>query len=169
MTAAHRLRPPLDVRRQAEALVRQGRLVDAAALVDRSLARHDGGWHLWQLCGELSQRLGRTGAAIAAFRACARQLEAAGHVSVASKVLRRALRLDPLDDTLRAELGRLAARPRPSPPVDAPPGPPPRPAPRRLRLESVTDPYIALFDILDDEARQAREATGRAGSSPRRR
>jgi hypothetical protein len=165
MTAVHRLRsPPVDVRRQAEALVEQGRLREAAALVDGFLARHDGGWHLWRLCGELAQRLGRTRAAIASYRACARQLEAAGHLSAASRVLMRALRLDPLDDDLRADVKRLAP-PRPALPLETPPLPRRPAAPRRAHLESVTDPYIALFDILDDEARAVRAAASTPATS----
>ncbi|MDX2011430.1 MAG: hypothetical protein SFW67_14610 [Myxococcaceae bacterium] len=166
MTAAlRRLEGPHEVRRRAEALARAGRLSEAAALIDGFLARHDAGWHLWRLCAELSRRLGRTGPAVAAYRACARQLEAAGHQRPAAAVLRRALALTPHDLTLKLDVKRLSTRvaPRPALPLETPPLPP-----RRPRLESVTDPHLAIFDILDDEARRTASAA-RPGRGPRHR
>jgi hypothetical protein len=167
MTAAVRLpSSATDIKERAQALVRRGRVQDAADLVDGFLARHDAGWHLWRLCGELSQRLGRLGAAVAAFRACARQLEAAGHVDAAASVLRHALRLAPLDDQLRADVRRRSrARPTPVLPLQTPRLPPR--APTRPRLESVTDPHLAIFDILDAEAAQL-AATPALPGRPRR-
>jgi hypothetical protein len=75
--------------------------------------------------------------------------------------MRNALRLAPADASLRDELGRLsrlAPPPRRQTPQKAvlPVQSPPLPPRRRERLEIVTDPYIAIFDILDDEARNGR-------------
>jgi hypothetical protein len=167
MTAAVRVpTSAADIKLRAQALLRRGRVEDAADLVDGFLARTDAGWHLWRLCGELSQRLGRLGAAVAAFRACARQLEAAGHLDSAASVLRHALRLAPLDDQLRSEVRRLGPARRAAVLPLQTPRLPPR-APGRPRLESVTDPHLAIFDILDAEAAQL-AATPALPGRPRR-
>lgn len=118
----------------AEALAAEGRLHAAAKLIDEYLATNDAGWGLWHLYAQLSRRMGRTALAVAAYRASARQLEAAGHLKHAHAALKSALKLAPADASLREDVSRLAPK-------------------KRVVLECVTDPYCPIFDILDDEAR----------------
>ncbi|MER2562435.1 MAG: hypothetical protein ABTQ32_17055 [Myxococcaceae bacterium] len=117
----------------AEALAAEGRLHAAAKLIDEYLATNDAGWGLWHLYAQLSRRMGRTALAVTAYRASARQLEAAGHLKHARAALKSALKLAPKDVSLREDVARLT--------------------PKRVVLECVTDPYCPIFDILDDEAR----------------
>lgn len=117
----------------AEALAAEGRLHAAAKLIDEYLATNDAGWGLWHLYAQLSRRMGRTALAVTAYRASARQLEAAGHLKHAHAALKSALKLAPKDVSLREDVARLT--------------------PKRVVLECVTDPYCPIFDILDDEAR----------------
>lgn len=118
----------------AEALAAEGRLHAAAKLIDEYLATNDAGWGLWHLYAQLSRRMGRTALAVTAYRASARQLEAAGHLKHAHAALKSALKLAPADASLREDVSRLAPK-------------------KRVVLECVTDPYCPIFDILDDEAR----------------
>lgn len=177
----------MSLKEHAEALVGAGQLRKAAALINAHLAEHDAGWKLWSTLASLSRRLGRYELAVSAWRASARQLEAAGHLKHAHAALESALRLTPADQSLRDEVSRLSRRIR-----RGPPGPASRPtlrivrsqaparssesrptlkiapaapraksnptrrsAPRtsalRRPLEIVTDPHLAIFDILDDE------------------
>lgn len=117
----------------AEALAAEGRLHAAAKLIDEYLATNDAGWGLWHLYAQLSRRMGRTALAVTAYRASARQLEAAGHLKHAHAALKSALKLAPKDISLREDVARLT--------------------PKRVVLECVTDPHCPIFDILDDEAR----------------
>lgn len=117
----------------AEALAAEGRLHAAAKLINEYLATNDAGWGLWHLYAQLSRRMGRTALAVTAYRASARQLEAAGHLKHAHAALKSALKLAPKDVSLREDVARLT--------------------PKRVVLECVTDPYCPIFDILDDEAR----------------
>lgn len=135
MGAAHALTMPSEkaLKAYAEALAAEGRVHAAAKLINEYLAANDGGWGLWHLFAELSRRMGRTALAVTAYRASARQLEAAGHLKHAHAALKRALRLAPNDVALREDVARLT--------------------PRRVVLECVTDPHCPIFDILDDEAR----------------
>ena len=185
----------VSLKEHAEALVGAGQLRKAAALINAHLAEYDAGWKLWNTLAGLSRRLGRYELAVAAWRASARQLEAAGHVKHAHAALESALRLTPADQSLRDEVSRLsrlvkqrapgpASRPTlrivrarssesrptlkiaPPPRPAAPrapsnaPRPTSRPAPRtsalRRPLEIVTDPHLAIFDILDDEKQRRR-------------
>lgn len=243
MSAASRTVPTeKTLKEYAEALAARGHVKAAAELVDAHLAQHDAGWGLWTTFAQLSRRLGRVELAVTAYRASARQLEAAGHLTHAYAALKTALQLTPRDATLREEVARLSklrernrerptlhvepddarairlvppppptpptvkpipppmparlrakvAAPRPAaPPRPAPPRPPsvepvalrqpPRPAPKaaavwpvalqptpkptqrrpvapmasKRPLQSVTDPHLAIFDILDDEKRRA--------------
>lgn len=222
MSAAARTVPTeKTLKEYAEALASRGHVKAAADLIDAHLAQHDAGWGLWTTFAQLSRRLGRHELAVAAYRASARQLEAAGHVGHAYLALKAALALTPGDALLRDDVVRLArlrdrnrerptlhvepgqrairlvppppptpltvkpipppipARlrakatgPRPAEPPRPPaarPVPPPRPRPvpvaraapptqqltPKRSLPSVTDPYIAIFDILDDEKRKA--------------
>jgi hypothetical protein len=203
----------VSLKEHADALVGAGQLRKAAALINAHLAENDAGWKLWNTLASLSRRLGRYELAVSAWRASARQLEAAGYVKHAQAALTSALRLTPADQALRDEVSRLsrlassaaqspssrptlrivtsstparspsaASRPTlktaPPPRPAAPPGParrstqrppvpkltaPPmtsRPAPRPSgrssaslcrQLEIVTDPHLAIFDIIDDE------------------
>lgn len=139
MGAAHALTMPSEkaLKAYAEALAAEGRVQAAAKLINEYLATNDGGWGLWHLFAELSKRMGRTTLAVTAYRASARQLEAAGHPKHALAALKRALRLAPNDASLREDVARLAPKPV-----------------RRVVLECVTDPHCPIFDILDDEARR---------------
>jgi hypothetical protein len=167
----------------ADALVGAGQLRKAAALINAHLAENDAGWKLWNTLASLSRRLGRYELAVSAWRASARQLEAAEHVKHAHAALTSALRLTPADQVLRDEVSRLARlvkrvppgpasrptlkvppAPRPAAPhvpaqklASLPPNKRPAPvpvrssAPLRRTLEIVTDPHLAIFDILDAE------------------
>ena len=183
------------LKEHADALVGAGQLRKAAALINAHLAENDAGWKLWNTLASLSRRLGRYELAVSAWRASARQLEAAGHVKHAHAALESALRLTPADQSLRDEVSRLsrivkrgapgpASRPtlrivrsqaparssesRPTlkiaPAPSKPSRPNSRPAPGtkarssgrgaealRRPLEIVTDPHLAIFDILDAE------------------
>ncbi|MDP3501523.1 MAG: hypothetical protein Q8S33_14355 [Myxococcales bacterium] len=185
--AARTVATEVSLKEHAEALVGAGQLRKAAALINAHLAEHDAGWKLWSTLASLSRRLGRYELAVSAWRASARQLEAAGHVKHAHAALESALRLMPTDQSLRDEVSRLsrlvkrgahgpASRPtlrivrsqeprrssesRPTLKIApaaprAPSKPTRRPAPGasalRRPLEIVTDPHLAIFDILDDE------------------
>lgn len=179
------------LKEHADALVGAGQLRKAAALINAHLAENDAGWKLWNTLASLSRRLGRYELAVAAWRASARQLEAAGHVKHAHAALESALRLTPADQALGDEVSRLsrlvkqgdpgpASRPtlrivrseaparssdsRPTLKIATSPSKPSRPsrrpAPRtaalRRPLEIVTDPHLAIFDIIDDEKRHQR-------------
>ncbi|MBL8919386.1 MAG: hypothetical protein JNJ54_11030 [Myxococcaceae bacterium] len=137
----------------AEALAARGHVKAAAELIDAHLAQHDAGWGLWMTFAQLSRRLGQRELAVAAYRASARQLEAAGHVGPAYAALKAGLTLTPDDAVLRDEVTRVAKlrdrnRERPTlhlepgsalhlvpPPVPTPPTvrPIPPPIPARLR------------------------------------
>ncbi len=138
MGAAHALTMPSEkaLKAYAEALAAEGRLQAAAKLINEYLATNDGGWGLWHTFAQLSKRMGRTALAVTAYRASARQLEAAGHLKHAHAALKSALRLAPNDVSLREDVARLAPKPV-----------------KRVVLECVTDPHCPIFDILDDEAR----------------
>lgn len=216
------------LREYAEALAARGHVKAAAELIDAHLAQHDAGWGLWNTFAVLSRKLGKHELAVTAYRASARQLEAAGHHAHAYAALKTALSLTPRDSALREEVARLSKlkswaerrdaptlrvepgtrppvrmvpAPLPSPPTERPipppiparlrpvaarmaatpakvarsespvrstPAPrpaapravlplrPPSPLKRQRPLECVTDPHIAIFDILDDEARRAK-------------
>lgn len=135
MGAAHALTLSSEkaLKAYAEALAAEGRVHSAAKLINEYLATHDGGWGLWHLYAQLSRRMGRTALAVTAYRASARQLEAAGHLEHAHAALKRALALAPADVSLREDVARLAPK-------------------KRVVLECVTDPHCPIFDILDDEA-----------------
>lgn len=198
-SAARTVATETSLKEHAEALVGAGQLRKAAALINAHLAEHDAGWKLWNTLATLSRRLGRYELAVSAWRASARQLEAAGHVKHAHAALTAALALLPSDRALHDEVSRLARlvsreapgpasrptlrvvpptassrptlkiapAPRPAAPRplsnESRPAPPSkrRPAPRAARateaqslrrpLEIVTDPHLAIFDILDDE------------------
>lgn len=200
------------VQEQAQAMVARGRVVPAVRLLDAFLAVHDGDWGLWLYHAGLCARLGLVPQAVAAYRACARQLEGDELYARARDVLRVAARVDPADASLRLDVRRLSGLldgaqsasgpqgsdaaaqtclmepvPRPSPSIDLRPrtGPDPfsllaeapvtlrpsaarRPPPakkpaqdpkhvktslvrRQARERSVTDPHLAIFDILDAE------------------
>ena len=160
------------IQETAQALVTQGELAKAVRLLDRYLSEFDGDWGVWLYFGGLCARLGKRDEAVAAYRACARQLEGDGHFELAREALMNAVRLVPGDEALAREVALIGTppprRPDPSqetflllPTVDPkghltavipgrvkrPPAPPPE----------VTDPYIAIFDILDAERAQAVE------------
>ena len=182
--AARTVATEVSLKEHADALVGAGQLRKAAALINAHLAENDAGWKLWNTLASLSRRLGRYELAVSAWRASARQLEAAGYVKHAQAALTSALRLTPADQALRDEVSRLSrlvtrvppspesrpilkiapargpARPRAPTAKAAPQLPDRRPAPepvlssaslRRRPLEIVTEPHLAIFDILDDE------------------
>lgn len=122
----------------AQQLVARGDVRGAVTLLDRWLAEHDGDWGLWLYHAGLLARLGRRDQAVAAYCASARQLEFDGALVRAANALREAVKLAPHERRLTLELARLerAAAPRPV-----------------VRPERSTDPHLAIFDILDAEAR----------------
>lgn len=130
------------LREYAEGLAARGKLQQAAALLNEHLARHDGGWGLWNTLAQVTRRMGQRALSVAASRACARQLELAGHTEHAYRVLKDALHLTPADVALRGEVARLARLRN-------------RDRRRVPRVEEpITNPHCPIFDILDDEARQ---------------
>lgn len=165
------------IQETAQALVARGELPKAVRLLDRYLSEFDGDWGVWLYFGGLCARLGMRDEAVAAYRACARQLEADGHLERAREALMNAVRLCPRDASLKREVLQVGTPPKPKPdPAQqtylllpkVEPKPAPRPKlpdpkvhltaviPGRVKRRSsappeVTDPYIAIFDILDAE------------------
>jgi hypothetical protein len=150
----------MSVKQHAERLASTGHVRAAAGFLNTHLANHDAGWGLWNSLAVLSRRIGRYELAVAAHRASARQLEEAGHLKHAYAELRAALRLAPNDHSVRHEVSRLSRMVRVSPPklrvVPAAKSTQGEPKPAstptsgvRRALEFVTDPHLAIFEILD--------------------
>ena len=129
------------VQETAQALVSAGQLRAAVKLLDRYLAEFDGDWGMWLYFAGLNARLGQRDEAVAAYRACARQLEGDGHLARAREALMAAVRLVPGDEALKREVALIGVPRKPAPPVIDPnatcllmpviaPQPPPRPASR---------------------------------------
>lgn len=175
------------IQETAQALVARGDLLKAVKLLDRFLSEFDGDWGVWLYFAGLCARLNRRDEAVAAYRACARQLEGDGHYARARDALMSAARVAPRDASLRRDIERLTGRSAPAkapPPKRDPaqetflvlprvepslkkerrlPDPaahltaviPGRVKRRASPLPEVTDPYIAIFDILDAERAEA--------------
>lgn len=92
---------------RAQALAARGDVVGATRLMDEFLSAHDGDWGSWLYLAGLHARLGRTGPAVAAYQACARQLEGEERYERARAALQHALRLTPEDESLAQEISRL--------------------------------------------------------------
>ena len=108
-------RSPGAVQETAQALVSSGELAQAVKLMDRYLSEFDGDWGMWLYFGGICARLGRRDESVAAYRACARQLEGDGHFARARDALISAVRVMPRDEALKRELdrvGRLSRRPQ---------------------------------------------------------
>ncbi len=132
------------IQETAQALVARGELAEAVRLLDRYLSEFDGDWGVWLYFGGLCARLGKREQAIAAYRACARQLEGDGHFARAREALMNAVRLTPADEGLKREMAQIGK----------PPAPRPDPKAQLTAVipgRELTDPYIAIFDILDAE------------------
>jgi hypothetical protein len=172
------------IQETAQALVANGDPRAAAELIDRYLAKFDGDWGIWLYFGGLCARVGRRDDAVAAYRVCARQLEADGHFERARDALRSAMRLVPRDESLKREvsqIGRPLRRPDPAqetflllPSMVALPKPKPKLPDPKAHLTAlipgrgkrrkpvpvspeITDPYCAIFDILDADRGQGRQ------------
>ena len=79
----------------------------AVKLLDRFLSEFDGDWGVWLYFAGLCARLNRRDEAVAAYRACARQLEGDGHSVRARDALMSAARVAPRDASLRRDIERL--------------------------------------------------------------
>ena len=138
------------VQETAQALVTSGQLGAAVKLLDRYLAEFDGDWGMWLYFAGLNARLGQRDEAVAAYRACARQLEGEGHFDRAREALMAAVRLVPRDEALQREVALLGVPQKPVQPVIDPnatclllpviaPRPPPKTAPRLLDAAAVEE------------------------------
>ena len=157
------------IQETAQALVARGEIVEAVRLLDRYLAEFDGDWGMWLYFAGLCARLGKRDEAVAAYRACARQLEGDGHFARAKDALLSAMRLMPRDEALRREIdrvGRSSRRPQPQrerlappvmdpqetcllmPAVEAPP-----PARREKRLP---DPAVHITSVIPGRVKAKR-------------
>ena len=105
------------VQETAQALVASGKLCAAVKLLDRYLAEFDGDWGMWLYFAGLCARLGQRDEAVAAYRACARQLEGDGHFARAREALMAAVRLVPRDEALKREVALIGVPRKPAPPV----------------------------------------------------
>ncbi|MDP1826840.1 MAG: hypothetical protein Q8L48_26445 [Archangium sp.] len=153
------------IQETAQALVARGETVEAVRLLDRFLAEFDGDWGMWLYFAGLCARLGKRDEAVAAYRACARQLEGDGHFARAKDALLSAMRLVPRDEALRREIdrvGRSSRRPQPQRERLAPPVVDPQetcllmpaveaPAPARL-----PDPRVHLTSVIPGRAKSKR-------------
>jgi hypothetical protein len=167
------------IQETAQALAARGDLVGAVRLLDRYLAEFDGDWGMWLYFAGLCARLGKRDEAVAAYRACARQLEGDGHFARAKDALLSAMRLVPRDEALRRELdrvGRSSRRPQPqrerlAPPVVDPQETcllmpaveAPQPARRERRLP---DPAVHLTSVIPGRAKQRRPAASPEVTDP---
>lgn len=146
-----RERAERQVQEEAQALVARGQLVPAVRRLDAFLASHDGDWGLWLYTAGLYARLGLKGQAIAAYRACSRQLEDAGLYARARAALVVAAPLDPKDASLARDIQRLS-RQLPQDPADqtclleavSPPPEPPLRSAGKVTVPARPSPLRAL-------------------------
>jgi hypothetical protein len=116
MTVVRATRTQGAIQETAQALVAGGDLRAAVELLDKYLSQFDGDWGIWLYFAGLCARLGKRPEAVSAYRACARQLEADGHLDRAREALRAAIQLMPKDVELKRELEQLGRPPsRPDP------------------------------------------------------
>jgi hypothetical protein len=157
------------IQETAQALVARGEIVEAVRLLDRYLAEFDGDWGMWLYFAGLCARLGKRDEAVAAYRACARQLEGDGHFARAKDALLSAMRLMPRDEALRREIdrvGRSSRRPQPQRERLAPPVMDPQEtcllmpaveAPQPARLEKrLPDPAVHLTSVIPGRVKPKR-------------
>ena len=166
-SAAHRQGA---IQETAQALVAQGELAEAVRLLDRYLSEFDGDWGVWLYFGGLCARLGKREQAIAAYRACAWQLEGDGHFARAREALMNAVRLTPRDEGLKREVAQIGKPParRPDPKAHLTAVIPARAkAERPAPSPELTDPYFAIFDIIDAERAAAQGGHTRRTRAPR--
>jgi hypothetical protein len=112
MTVVRTTRTQGATQETAQALVAGGDLRAAVELLDRYLSQFDGDWGIWLYFAGLCARLGKRSEAVAAYRACARQLEGDGHFDRAREALRAAIQLMPKDGELKRELEQVGRPPR---------------------------------------------------------
>jgi hypothetical protein len=112
MTVVRATRTQGAIQETAQALVAGGDVRAAVGLLDTYLSQFDGDWGIWLYFAGLCARIGKRPESVAAYRACARQLEAEGHLDRARDAMRSAIQLVPTDAELKRELEQIGRPPR---------------------------------------------------------
>ena len=112
MTVVRATRTQGAIQETAQALVAAGEVRAAIELLDTYLSQFDGDWGIWLYFAGLCARIGKRPESVAAYRACARQLESEGYLDRARDALRSAIQLVPADAELKRELEQIGRPPR---------------------------------------------------------